>query len=370
MKVCHMTSAHDPEDIRIFHKECVSLAKNGYDVYLVERGDSYEKNGVHIVGVGTIPDSRLQRMTQGARRVYEAALALDCDIYHFHDPELLPYGVMLKKKGKKVIFDSHERYTYQLRDKPYLPHWMSGAVAALYGRYEEYVLGKLDAVIFPCTMDGKNPFEGLCRRTPIISNAAILDEFYNLYDPAAEKNPRQICYVGALTESRGITADVLAASRAGAVLALAGEYSSEEYQSVLSQMPEYACVDYRGILNRSQVTDLIAQSCVGLCTFLDRGQYLHLDTFGIKVFEYLSMGVPVILSKSDFNCRMVEKYQFGVCVDPEDTDEIAEAIRYLIDHPDDARRMGENGRKAIRGGFNWGVEEKKLLGLYEDIMGA
>ena len=94
------------------------------------------------------------------------------------------------------------------------------------------------------------------------------------------------------------------------------------------------------------------------------------DTFGIKVFEYLSMGVPVILSKSDFNCRMVEKYQFGVCVDPENTDEIAEAIRYLIDHPDDARRMGENGRKAIRGGFNWGVEEKKLLGLYEDIMGA
>ena len=117
MKVCHMTSAHDPEDIRIFHKECVSLAKNGYDVYLVERGDSYEKNGVHIVGVGTIPDSRLQRMTQGARRVYEAALALDCDIYHFHDPELLPYGVMLKKKGKKVIFDSHENTVEQIMEK-------------------------------------------------------------------------------------------------------------------------------------------------------------------------------------------------------------------------------------------------------------
>ena len=66
---------------------------------------SYEKNGVHIVGVGTIPDSRLRRMTQGAKRVYETALALDCDIYHFHDPELLPYGLMLKKKGKKVIFD-------------------------------------------------------------------------------------------------------------------------------------------------------------------------------------------------------------------------------------------------------------------------
>ena len=133
-------------------------------------------------------------------------------------------------------------------------------------------------------------------------------------------------------------------------------------------MPEYACVDYRGKLNRKQVADLIAESKVGLCTLLDRGQYLHLDTFGIKVFEYLSMGVPVILSKSDFNCRMVEKYQFGVCVDPENTDEIAEAIRHLIDHPEEAKHMGENGRKAVKEEFNWGVEEKKLLRLYEAIM--
>ena len=107
IKVCHMTSAHEEEDIRIFRKECVSLAEAGYDVYLVERGESYEKNGVHIVGVGEIPAGRLKRMTQGAKKVYAAAKALDADIYHFHDPELLPYGLKLKKAGKKVIFDSH-----------------------------------------------------------------------------------------------------------------------------------------------------------------------------------------------------------------------------------------------------------------------
>ena len=63
IKVCHMTSAHEEEDIRIFRKECVSLAEAGYDVYLVERVESYEKNGVHIVGVGEIPTSRRRRMT-------------------------------------------------------------------------------------------------------------------------------------------------------------------------------------------------------------------------------------------------------------------------------------------------------------------
>ena len=113
-KVCHMTSVHPPEDVRIFHKECVSLAEAGYEVYLVERGESCEKNGVHIIGLGDLPKNRLKRMTEGAKKVYEKALELDCDIYHFHDPELLPYGLKLKKKGKKVIFDSHENTLEQI----------------------------------------------------------------------------------------------------------------------------------------------------------------------------------------------------------------------------------------------------------------
>ena len=107
-KVCHMTSAHAPEDDRIFHKECVSLAKAGYDVYLVERGDSYEKAGVHIVGIGEVSGGRLDRMFHVTKQVCEKALALDADIYHFADPELLPWGLKLKRQGKQVIFDSHE----------------------------------------------------------------------------------------------------------------------------------------------------------------------------------------------------------------------------------------------------------------------
>lgn len=368
IKICHVTSVHPTGDVRIFHKECCSLARNGYDVYLVQQGESFDENGVHIVGFGAVASNRIKRMLLTSRAAYKKAVEVDADVYHLHDPELLPYALKLKKKGKKVIFDSHEKYTEQLKDKPYLPSWMTRSVAKCYGVYERYVLKRIDAVIFPCTMGGKDPFEGQCKHTAIISNAAILGEFFDLYDPNYPKQKKQVCYVGGLTEARGITNDIFAASKAGATLALAGAFSPESYRKQLSAMPEYSCVDERGKLNRREVQAFLAESEIGLCTLLDYGQYLKVDTFGIKVFEYMSMALPVILSHSYYNDSMVEKYHFGICVDPTNVEEIASAIQYLLDNPEEARRMGENGRRAIKEEFNWGVEEKKLFALYEDIL--
>ena len=84
VRVCHVTSAHDSNDVRIFHKECASLAKAGYDTFLVAAGDSREEKGVHVVGLGPAPVSRRERMTKFAATVYERALELDADILAGH----------------------------------------------------------------------------------------------------------------------------------------------------------------------------------------------------------------------------------------------------------------------------------------------
>ncbi len=366
-KICHVTSVHCTDDARIFHKECVSLAKAGCEVYLVGKGESRVESGVHVVGVGENSGGRLKRMLGFSKKVYQAALALDAEIYHLHDPELLPYAKKLKKKGKKVIFDSHEKYSDLLTSKPYLPRFAAGFIAKLYESYEKSVLKKIDAVIFPCTMGGKDPFEGLCKRTAIISNAAILDEFYNRYDPDAEKLPESVCYVGSISAERGVDHDILAAHRANARFLLAGPFSPPSFEETCKKMPEYSCVEYQGKLGRKEVTELLSRSMIGLFTLKDRGQYFKIDTFGVKVFEYMSMALPVVLSNSDYNVKMAETYRFGICVDPENPDEIANAIRYLLDNPEKAREMGENGRRAIHEEFHWGVEEKKLIALYENI---
>lgn len=369
MKICHMTSAHNPEDVRIFHKECVSLAKSGYETYLVQQGESYEKNGVHMIGVGNPSGGRLNRMTSFAKKVYMAALALDADLYHFHDPELLPWGLKLKKKGKKVIFDSHEIYTVQIRLKPYLPRWSRSLVAACYAFYERQVLQAIDGLIIPALMwDGHHPLEGKCSHLTMLNNVPLLNEFYDHYSPSASKTERSVVHIGSLAHSRGITHLIKAAAKANSIVYLAGPFIPADYQAEIESLPEYSCVRYLGKLSRSQVLETLQTCQIGMATLLNVGQYDKLGNLATKVYEYMSLGLPVILSKTPYNQKAVEKYHFGICVDPEDINETASAICYLFDNPEEARQMGENGRKAVKEEFNWSVEEKKLLTLYEEIL--
>lgn len=368
-KVCHITSVHPTEDVRIFQKECVSLAKAGYDVTLVQQGSSYEKDGVHIIGFGEIAPSRLQRMLRTSRAAYEAALAVDADVYHLHDPELLPYGLKLKRKGKKVIFDSHEKYTDLMWDKPYLPRWSMGLAAGVYGAYERYALRRIDGLVFPCLKDGRHPFEGQCRHITTVNNVPLKEELYDRYDPSVPKYERSVCHIGSLSHNRGITHLVKAAAAAGCTAYLGGPFSPPSYQAEVEALPEYGCVRYLGVLDRERVLDTLQRCQVGMATLLNVGQYNQYDNLATKVYEYMALGLPVVLTRSPYNEKVMARYRFGVCVDPENVEETASALRFLLDHPEEARRMGENGRRAVKEEFNWGVEEKKLLAFYRDILG-
>src|SRR5262249_17527991 len=104
MKIVHLTSAHPRNDIRIFLKQCRSLVSGGYNVALiVADGLGNEvRDDVQIIDVGR-PRGRIDRMLNTTRRVQQAAVSTMADLYHLHDPELLPIGLQLKRKGKRVI---------------------------------------------------------------------------------------------------------------------------------------------------------------------------------------------------------------------------------------------------------------------------
>lgn len=365
-KVCHMTNVHGVEDIRIFRKECVSLANAGYEVYLVERGESYEKNGVHIVGVGDIPADRRRRMTEGAKKVYEAAKQVDADVYHLHDPELLPYGLKLKKAGKKVIFDSHEDVPADILEKYWIPAPLRRLISHGYAGYEKRVFSRLDGVI------GVTP--SLCDRLKKTNGNMAMITNYPIWEdglPQPQFQEKKIVFPGLLSELWNIEILVQAAERLpGLTVELRSGNVEGDLLSRLQAMPGWKQVNFPGRASHEAVMRLMTECLCGmaLCQPCPNSAGM-LGTLGnTKIFEYMMAGIPVICTDFVLWKGIVDRWHCGICVKPDDVDAVANAIRYLLDHPDEARRMGENGRRAVREEFNWDSEAKKLTAFYAEIL--
>ena len=179
---------------------------------------------------------------------------------------------------------------------------------------------------------------------------------------------REVCYVGGIGRIRGIEELVRAMDQVqgGARLNLCGNFSEPEVKLTCKGLLGWKAVNEMGFLDRSEVRNILSRSVAGLVTFHPVPN--HIDAQPNKMFEYMSAGVPVIASDFPLWREIIEGNQCGLCVDPLNPDAIAHAIDYLVQNPNEARQMGENGRRAVLERYNWAAEEKKLLKLYDEIL--
>lgn len=364
-EVCNLTSVHSRRDTRIVLKLCSSLAENGYDTSLiVADGLGVEEyNGVSIYDVGK-SRGRVDRIFSATKRVYKEALRLDADLYHLHDPELIPIGLKLKRLGKIVIFDSHEDVPKQLLGKPYLSPLLSRVLSFSFAVFERLSCSRFDAII-AATPFIRDKFLKINRRTTDINNFPILGE---LWSPDAVQKSLTVSYVGGISAIRGIREVVRAMEQVQSdiELSIAGDFSNKSLADEVRKYPAWERANEFGYLNRAGVRDLLSSSLAGIVTFLPAPN--HIDAQPNKMFEYMSAGIPVIASDFPRWREIIEGNNCGICVDPLDPTAIAAAIDTLAEDPERACQMGQNGRKAVLEKFNWGAEEKKLLNLYENLI--
>ncbi|WNB92696.1 glycosyltransferase family 4 protein [Bacillus sp. NEB1478] len=361
-------------DTRILIKECQSLQKAGHEVvYIVPNAQDSEHFGVKIKGVTSNAKNRLKRMVNTTSLVFEEALRQDADVYHFHDPELMPIGLKLKGKGKKVIYDVHEDLPEQVLSKQWIPTPFRKSVAYGAKSFERYASKRFDAVV-TATPYINERFKTYNPNTVTIHNYPLLQELMKGMDSAetaspTDNNQKSVVYLGGIYLLRGIKEMISSVEKVNeklpVIFRLGGSFAPTSLEDEVKKMSGWKHVNYLGFLNRQEVKEELSNADAGLVLLHPEPRFVV--SYPIKLFEYMSAGLPVIASNFPLWEEIVSANECGICVDPLNIDEIANAIQTILDNPEKSAEMGKNGRRAIEEKYNWEKESERLIELYERL---
>jgi glycosyltransferase involved in cell wall biosynthesis len=365
-KICHFTSVHPIFDIRIFYKECKTLVQTGYKVVLIAPHDQEEEiDGILICGLSK-PKNRLERVTRVMWQSYKTAIKEGADIYHFHDPELIPLGLLLKIRGKRVIYDVHEDYSQALLSREWIPVWLRRLVAQMVACGERLGAKFLDGVV-AATPHISRRFPA--SKTITVQNFPFLSQLIpNPFIPYQQRE-KIVAYVGVVSALRGakemVEAMALLPQRLDARLRIAGIFSPVGLEDETRRLSGWGRVDFLGWQVHEDAMAMLGEARMGLILFHPVPN--HTEAQPTKLFEYMSVGIPVVASDFPLWREIIEKIGCGILVNPLDPEAIAKAMQWLFEHPAEAEEMGKKGQEAIREHYNWDVEAEKLLTFYKRI---
>lgn len=371
-RILMASSVHRWNDVRIYYKEAQSLARFA-DVHLL---------AVQTLGTRQIPNGRVAvellpasgpkpgKVVSALLRIRRIGMVIQSvlnskyDVFHFHDPELIPAGWLAKLRGKEVVYDIHEDYPAQILSKHWINRIFRKPISVAFLWFENYFAKRLSFLITAGPLL-KERFEKISPMTEVINNFPISDELFIQTEWREREN--ELCFIGGITRIRGLLEVVKALEKIeDVVLNLAGEYFSQAFRAELAECKGWKKIREWGWAERETVAEILSVSKIGIVTYLPYPN--HVDLRANKMFEYMSAGIPVIASNFRSWKGVIERHNCGICVDPEDSDEIAQAIEFLLRNDQIAKEMGENGRKAVKSFFNWENEEKKLVKVYRSIL--
>lgn len=360
MRVVHLASQHPADDVRIFLKECRSLAKEGYEVHYIAPGASDgPRDGVILHGFELPGGWRPLQIARRLWRVWRLARRLDAHLCHIHEPALLPVALLLKLGGARVVYDVHEDHLAALADGPYSEGWKRLGLRL----FEAVARRACDGFVAATPAIARQLPDG---RTVELLNYALPEEFDGT--PAASTNGASVVYVGLITAGRSLRQMVDAAARLRdpeARLVLIGGFVPAELEQEARSLPGWSRVEFLGPRGRQEVAERLAVARAGLVLF--QPQPNHTQALPNKLFEYMAAGLPVVASDFPYWRSLLEPIGCAIWVDPTDPEQIATAVDDLLADAERAREMGRRGAAAVRERLNWEHEAPKLVELYRRL---
>ena len=366
-RIAHLTSVHNANDPRILPKQVASAVRAGYDVTLIAPGapphHSEISTAISFISLGELP-GRYRRLLS-LIRVFRVASSAGGDLYHFHDPELIPVGFFLKRRtGAKIVYDMHEDY-----------QWHGRFEGKLIRVLERWAFTWLDSVVFANPAHSKIG-TSRCPAPTVVENLHLVSEPDGTRQVPDDGRLRLV-YSGVISDSRGLQVllrlgRVIQARNLPWSLDIIGvcfvdeqRRRAEDYVRRHGLSGVVNLVGWSSYVLPAEIDERQRKAHVGLC-LMDHHPRLR-DVIPTKFYEYLGHGLPIVCSDIPEWKDFVDVNRCGIAVDPSDVAAVTNALERLtadIDLYDELAR----GARAAGGRFHWSRAEVSLLNLYRDLL--
>ena len=373
MKICVLKSVCPAFDPRVFHKELRALVQAGHEVTQICPYDQREDtvNGIRLLGFRAQFSVWLRPLNW--IRIVSILRKEPADVYYFSDPELLPLSLLLTSVTRKpVVYDSFEHYEKLVMTDQRFPALLRPILARLYGRMETTVAERLAAVVVPAIdeVEGEKRFHNV-RRLVLVRNFAWRDVFSDL--PAEVERKQQLVYIGDISEHRRSMSTIIEMlhlmRHQDATLLLIGKVDVPKTRSVLdTAIAKYALGERIRFLEEvphETIKFYLWESAVGLVPLRPEPRW-EVD-IPQKMFEYMACALPFVATDLRPPRKFAKESGAGLVVKPLSAQAFADAVDFLLEHPEEASRMGRSGRQAFLEKYNMDTEAVKLVDLVESL---
>ncbi len=370
LKVCHFASVHTTTDTRVFHRECVSLAKE-HDVTLIAIGtESGMFNGVNVIAIPK-PTNRFERIFKTTRTVYQMALEQDADVYHFHDPELIPFALKLKRKGKQVIYDIHENVTEGMKIKRWLP--FKFLFIQLYLIFDLIAARNFELILAEKAYVPVYKKRYPHKETNLVENFAPINVMLPYQNPRRSETGKDLFYMGSFDEmycfEQMLEATYKLIQRGWLGKLYIIGHVNPEIVAQMRRLPYFKKlskrIEFKGYLSIREGYEFSKNCAAGYC-FVSNNVNVR-DSLPRKLYEYMCIGLPIICSNFPTYDILVNSLQIGICVDSGDVEDISNKTLELLHNKKKLDHYSANGIKAATDIYNWEKEERLLLTLYQNL---
>ncbi len=387
-RVCHVIFEHSVFDGRVFYKEACSLARAGYDVVLlvpevrkgwlgrqyeqwVPPGETYERHGVRFETYRYPPrmPSMLGIRRTAARRAILAALhRIDPALCHFHESGLIMETVPDVRRelpNVRIVFDYHEFFLHQLRDRPDHPERITRFFPA-----EARLLESVDGLI--TVSDFISQYYRTLFDGPIatVMNCQSAQLFPPSPEPRSPDGTFWVVHEGWMRFNRGLRLLVAAAAKLedpAIRFLLLGGLPGEElawFEQETARLGVRERFEVTGMLPYEEVPARLAPGAVGIHFVQSRNSLTGVSN---KLFNYLCCGLPILTLQHPVVGPLVGRADCGMVVPP-DAAAIAATLDAYRRDPLLWKRQSENARRLSAEELNWEQMEARLLALYDELL--